>query len=248
MRLTTKAYWSGYWDRAWLPARIDLKSNYSYRILDRVLRRHLGRGQALFEIGCAPGAWQDYFHRRYGHVADGIEYSKKGYELAIRNQRLLGFKGQIKHGDIFDYRTSRRYDVVFSFGFIEHFTCPSLAIREHARLLRKGGRLVVVVPNIKKAFYGPLEKLLNPKSYRGYIHISRETLGRLMQNQGFRCRFLGYAGVFNLGLINTQGSSMPVGKIFGWANRLANLVLSISRPHRESGTFSPYIVYIGTKK
>jgi 2-polyprenyl-3-methyl-5-hydroxy-6-metoxy-1,4-benzoquinol methylase len=41
------------------------------------------------------------------------------------------------------------FDVVLSGGFIEHFTDVAAIVQKHLQLLKPGGRLVVMIPNLK---------------------------------------------------------------------------------------------------
>ena len=50
--------------------------------------------------------------------------------------------------DFFNFSTDRKYDIVFSLGFIEHFNNTRDVILRHVDLLASGGLLLIVLPNL----------------------------------------------------------------------------------------------------
>ena len=51
--------------------------------------------------------------------------------------------------DFFNYETDIKYDIVFSFGFIEHFQNTKDVIQRHVALLADDGQLLIVLPNFR---------------------------------------------------------------------------------------------------
>jgi len=60
---------------------------------------------------------------------------------------------KIEKGDVLEYmRTSDdRYDLVCSFGFIEHFENFLEIIALHDKILKQGGQLIITTPHFKGA-------------------------------------------------------------------------------------------------
>ena len=152
-RLTT----GNYWDRKYRVTSenktytVNTKINLASIEVDRFFKEHLPRNESLsfIEIGCAPGLWMHYFHTNFGYRVDGIEYTKNGVELTRKNMRLLGIPTNIYEEDLFKNTIPKgTYDVVFSSGFIEHFTHPEEVVSKHVELLKSGGILIVKVPNL----------------------------------------------------------------------------------------------------
>ena len=50
--------------------------------------------------------------------------------------------------DFFNFSTDRKYDIVFSLGFIEHFNNTRDVILRHVDLLASSGLLLIVLPNL----------------------------------------------------------------------------------------------------
>jgi SAM-dependent methyltransferase len=92
----------------------------------------------------------------------GIEYSQTGMEATIRNFELLNLPvDEILTGDFFAIKGDPRFDLVMSFGFIEHFDDPNSVIDRHLDWVKPGGKLVLGVPNFN-GIYRPIQQILDP--------------------------------------------------------------------------------------
>lgn len=161
--LTDTAFWEGYWGRFSLPDAIDESRSFD-RGLARGLRKLLrdSKGDVL-EIGCAPGRWLAFLSREFGFGVAGIEYTADGVTATRRNLELLGVKNaDIQEADFLTATPTPRYDVVVSFGFVEHFTDVEGVVTRHAAWARPGGLLIIGVPNFR-GVHGWLQKGLDPK-------------------------------------------------------------------------------------
>ncbi|MEN8128094.1 MAG: class I SAM-dependent methyltransferase, partial [Planctomycetota bacterium] len=109
------------------------------------------------EIGGAPGQWVAYLNKYYGYNVSVIEYTEKGGQKTRENLDLLGANIDIYQRDFFDDLSDLpRFDIVLSMGFVEHFQDLNDVFQRHINLLKKGGILVVGVPN----FAGIAQKVL----------------------------------------------------------------------------------------
>lgn len=162
MELTEVEFWENYWKNCELPCEIDPEFSFE-RCLSGALMAHLPevRGDVL-EIGCAPGKWLAFMAATFGLKPHGIEYSQAGKQATLRNFELLGLEaGTIRDGDFFSIEPSPIYDVVMSFGFIEHFSDPDMVVQRHLSWLKEDGLLVLGVPNFK-GIYSILQRTLDP--------------------------------------------------------------------------------------
>jgi SAM-dependent methyltransferase len=117
------------------------ESDAHYAWVARVLGPEKGR--TLLDIACGGG----YFLRealRRGALAVGVDLSTEALKLARRNapdSALLCGNGESLPfgGDAFDYAVN--------LGSLEHFLDPGRGVREMARVLKPGGRAVLLLPN-----------------------------------------------------------------------------------------------------
>ncbi len=87
----------------------------------------------------------------------GIEYTEEGArlnrELFIRN----GLNADnVLCEDFFSPALDRlagTFDIVISFGFVEHFDDPRPVIKRHIEFCRPGGYVAIVIPNLQGVYY-----------------------------------------------------------------------------------------------
>ncbi|MBT9150518.1 MAG: Ubiquinone biosynthesis O-methyltransferase [candidate division WS2 bacterium] len=159
-----------YWDKIWgsnellidkvkeTILNVLFKAHPSNRIIFGLFNNILQLGdRRCLEIGCATARYLEYFFHRFGLEIYGVDYSEAGCKLAEELLRRTGAKGEIMCLDIFDpsfqEQFDQYFDIVCSFGFIEHFTDPLPIIDVHRKLLRRGGRMFITIPNFCSTSY-----------------------------------------------------------------------------------------------
>jgi SAM-dependent methyltransferase len=108
------------------------------------------------------------------------------------------------HADIFSYAPGdRRWDVVGSFGLVEHFDDPAQVIRRHLELLVPGGYLVLAIPNHAGINGQILDRVDRHKSSL-HNHMSYEDLERSVRSAGsveiLEGGYFGHFGFWNTGI------------------------------------------------
>ena len=160
-RRTNRQHWDAVWDPA-IRLRLPSKLNVSVLNLMRLLKRHVHPGTKYLEIGCAPGKILAWVARELRAEVSGIDYSALGVEKSRNLFESLGLEGDITCQDMFDHHlTLSSFDVVASFGVVEHFDNPELAVEQHIQLIRPGGTALITVPNYG-GLYGRLQRLVDP--------------------------------------------------------------------------------------
>jgi 2-polyprenyl-3-methyl-5-hydroxy-6-metoxy-1,4-benzoquinol methylase len=144
VKLTSQEYWEEHWKGyAEMP---DLGGGCE--LFDDVAP-YLppGEGRSFFEIGCAPGRILADFCGRLGFTAYGLDYASEP-EPIEQNLRKMGVKvGKVYKADFFTWEPEERYDVVASFGFIEHFDDADRVVDRHFEMVKPGGTVVIGMPN-----------------------------------------------------------------------------------------------------
>jgi len=130
------------WDMIWKKDQII--SDYSIRYLNFIteLERALPVGSTVCEAGCGTGQTLQIFSSR--HRTIGLDISKNALALAKGNCNAP------IQGDIFSIPLrDGACDLIYNSGVIEHFAYPAnvAAVTEMARVTRRGGRIIVIVPN-----------------------------------------------------------------------------------------------------
>ena len=102
----------------------------------------------IFEIGGAPGQFLAFFSKEFGYVPYALDYSDAGCQKLRENFKLLNLEVHVIQRDFFeDLSDLPQFDIVFSSGFVEHFDDLEGVVGRHLQLLKKGGLLILGVPN-----------------------------------------------------------------------------------------------------
>lgn len=104
----------------------------------------------FLEIGCAPGTILSDFCAEFNYIAHGVEYAADSEDIKtlLRNDGVR--IGEIHREDFFNWTPPRQYDIVASFGFIEHFNNADEVLDRHFAICAPGGLVVIVVPNFAR--------------------------------------------------------------------------------------------------
>jgi 2-polyprenyl-3-methyl-5-hydroxy-6-metoxy-1,4-benzoquinol methylase len=249
-----------YWDAAWsgrmpegvLDPRDRRLDNEVNRRFDGWFRRVLaGVSGRLIEVGCAGSAWLPYFAREHGFSVTGLDYSPRGCEQAEAALTAAGVPGNVVCADLFapPARQVGRFDVVFSFGMVEHFSDTVACMRALAAFVAPGGRLVTVVPNMNGTT-GWLQRLVDRSVYDVHVPLTPAQLTHAQAESGLQTLESRYFVAVNYGVVN--GSRAPTWGtlLHRQAYRLSKLIWAAERAATAlpaTGLFSPYVVCVGRK-
>jgi ubiquinone/menaquinone biosynthesis C-methylase UbiE len=105
-----------------------------------LIKKHLRPGQRLLDAGC--GRYLNFCKEFSGSArVVGIDLEPT---LETNNQsEPFGVRGDLSHLPF----PSNYFDIVISRYVIEHLEDPSLVFREFSRVLRSGGKVVILTPN-----------------------------------------------------------------------------------------------------
>lgn len=138
--LTTKEYWTEQISK-FQPG--EVKGNDFAAILSKYLP--VNPDFTCVEIGAYPGTNLCYLAKKFKYKPTAIEYRDDVGDI----QKLFEFNGipeiEIINKNFLEVK-GLQFDVVTSFGFIEHFIDYETIIRHHYDILKPGGYLVLSVP------------------------------------------------------------------------------------------------------
>jgi 2-polyprenyl-3-methyl-5-hydroxy-6-metoxy-1,4-benzoquinol methylase len=134
----------------------------------------------LLDVGCGSGVLLARM-QSLGWDVEGVEVDAAAVEAARR--RGVGVRlGTLGHQSF----SEASFDAVHSSHVIEHVHDPAGLLRECLRILKPGGRLVILTPNIASwghALFGPAWLNLDPP--RHLFLFNSENLRRLAERAGF---------------------------------------------------------------
>ncbi|MDH3214713.1 MAG: class I SAM-dependent methyltransferase [Candidatus Krumholzibacteria bacterium] len=181
-RSSNKTHWDDFWS-----ASRDLGDVYGTD--DRILE-NLGKyvdlaGLRVLEVGAGTGRDTDKIASQQA-FACALDYSEQSLTLMSDN---LKHSVYIVCGDAFNLPfTDESFDVVFHQGLMEHFRNPGEMLDENVRVLKKGGLLLVDVPQ-RYHYYTLLKHILIlfGKWFAGWeTEFSVSQLRRLIEERGLR--------------------------------------------------------------
>ncbi len=142
-RASTLEHWESYWK-----GHQDLDRTYSTggRLAREVLRDGDVRGRAVLEVGAGSGR-DSVALARAGAAMVVLDYSPASLALVRDQARAAGVPIGLVRADALamPFRDGA-FDVVFHQGLLEHFRDPRPLLAENARITRRGGRVIVDVP------------------------------------------------------------------------------------------------------
>lgn len=203
-RLTTKTYWDSTQGRPTdvrkRARRIRRLAAFDHQLAQLLLntvshaRLTIDRPRIL-EIGCANSIWLPYLARETNADVAGVDFSERGCDLARLNLAATGVEGAIVCDDFFDYvkHQASAFDVVLSFGFIEHFPDVANILSTIATVLRPGGVLLATIPNLA-GVYGPIQRVIDEEVWRKHVVLTVEELHECGRLAGLDDLTSGYVG------------------------------------------------------
>ena len=205
--LADEAYWSANWarDRSLPqpvdPSRADPVDRAWHRFFARAFAG-LPAGSRLLEIGAGRSRWLPYFARQFGFWVTGLDYSQEGCEQARAILDRAGEAGEVVCADLFAPPADMlgRFDLVVSFGVVEHFADTAGGVAACARLLAPGGHMITTVPNMRGA-PGALQRLLDPAIYRIHVTLRPRDLRAAHASAGLDVLECGYLMPANLRVV-----------------------------------------------
>lgn len=150
-----------------------------------------------FEIGCFPGRYMALLGEEVWEL-NGIDLTPN---LRVLEQWLKekGFKtGLFEKVAVENFKSDVQYDLVYSSGFIEHFTNFEEIIAMHTPFVKKGGKLIITTPNFT-GLQGILHRFFDPVNYKLHFipSMNVKKWKKVLSANGFRIDAIGPLGGFD---------------------------------------------------
>jgi SAM-dependent methyltransferase len=185
------------WDE--LYAGVDFSVAAATDPLRRWLESAFGRSSgSCLELGCFPGQYLAVFAER-GYEVSGIDLTPRMPELDTWMRRRNYRVGRLEHGDVRSHAFDAAFDVVCSFGLIEHFVEWDRVVQRHAELVKRRGHLVISVPNFRSwpqyLFHRIFDNENLARHNLGAMNLG--ALARQVRQCGFEVQFAGGIGTLD---------------------------------------------------
>lgn len=254
-------YWNKTWDDYPLPTVWDVDSKRLRNYLERELFLWIagtleGLGKTgpdvrLVEVGCARSQALPVLAKRLGVSVAGIDYSPNGCEQTRVMMQREGVSGDVFCHDIFAVPDSLKgsFDVVISFGLIEHFSNTNEIVSALAGLLKPGGVIFTNIPNMRGTT-GFVQMVLNRGIYDIHVPLTPSEVRIAHEAAGLDVMECDYFLSNNYGVVNLGD---PNRRSPGWWARkivlaiLARVSMAVWLVESKLGrlpaslAFSPYV-------
>ena len=206
--LTDRSFWKSFWESR-KNLIFKLKANYIFGdILEDLITKN-GIKNAV-ELGGFPGYYSIYL-KIYKKIDTTLFDYFVHYGLIKELLEVNGLKeGDINiiEADLFNYKPEKLFDMVLSFGLIEHFNDTASIIETHLQFLKPGGVLFVTLPNFT-GVNGWVQRTFDKENYyKHYIDcMNPEFLDEICQKLGLKNVECYFHGKFTVWLENKSEQS-----------------------------------------
>jgi SAM-dependent methyltransferase len=256
-RLTDTSFWEeGWWDRK-QPERLRLYRDVDFEAVGLLAQAGKPGECRILELGGGASRILPYLARQLGFKVTGSDFSPSGCSLLQANLKLQNVAGDVVCEDLFHSSlASDAFDVVYSSGLIEHFDDTAAVVAEHVRLLKPGGVLVLMVPNLE-GLQGKVFEKLAPPLWHAHRVFGPPQLAATLSDLGLKDVRTGYLGSFHLHIgYDPRWAFFKAWPRWLWflahasvriGNGLISLAFRLSpwKPHTR--TFSPSFFAVGVK-
>ena len=241
--LTSKKYWYEYWKSK---PKIDSSIIAKDFLFHEVLNKYVPKKEKItfLEIGGYPGQWAIFFAKYWSANSTLLDrYIDREVIQALSKANAVE-NINIIEGDVFDLSVDKKFDVVMSAGFIEHFSDVPSVVDKHVDYLKPNGILIMSVPNLL-GLNGLLQKVVDRETYDTHFleTMYDQKLKEIVNSRGLDIEYISYHSKFGVWLEDINNKPR-------WVRRLVYLINIIGKflVRFESRVFSPYLIVVAKNK
>ena len=241
--LATQSYWDESYNSYLLNKKVPNDDVIKKWILNHIPKTSAGN---CIEIGCFPG--------RYLTVLGDLGYELNGIDLTPRVKEEFGLwlanegyrVGTFYHENFLEFKSMSKFNIVCSFGFIEHFTNWKDIFEKHRDLVEKDGFLIIETPNFRGWLQKLIHRFLDYENYKRHYIPSMSPIEwkMLCEKKGFEIVFQGYIGEFDF-WVDKRPNGYVKNKIIDYLNKYSFILKKIKSGKKS---YSPYCGIIAKRK
>jgi 2-polyprenyl-3-methyl-5-hydroxy-6-metoxy-1,4-benzoquinol methylase len=209
--LTDSVFWDrAYEDRVLEPFNGHDWRNYAAVQIVRAVRAIGLDGKRICEVGGGDGQLSAYMARLHPSASFSvIDYSEKGCALARRRSLLERVALHVHQQDVFEPDGSLLgvFDVVMSFGVVEHFRDLPGVLAAKRRLLKPGGVMFTLIPNFAGSVYASLCKRWSRSVFDDHVPHDMKSLTSGHVAAGLVPKHAAYIGSTEFGMLSMAMSA-----------------------------------------
>lgn len=148
--ITSKSYWETYYEKSGVEVKHVNGICSVYDPLWKVLiasNSNTNTPKTIIEIGAYPGRYLAYLSKKYQLYPTALDYNSDKSKIEETFRKFDITEYEILVEDFTTFKSEKKFDIVISNGFIEHFEDYNSIVRKHGELLKDGGTMLIMVPN-----------------------------------------------------------------------------------------------------
>jgi len=160
---TTQKYWEEYYKNSSVQKANIVSTASAYdKYWDKLIKNNSNNPpKTIIEIGGYPGRYLAYLADKYNLIPTSLDFNSDR-TMIEESMEVFNIKEyEIIQADIFKHQANKKYDIVISNGFIEHFENYQEVLNIHLNYLKDGGTALIMIPNMK--YYINFYKLMVDK-------------------------------------------------------------------------------------
>ena len=221
-------------------------------------KRHQGKEPCVIEIGAGDSNILIDIAKRYDLKNEicGLDYLQEACLKLKKKSEKHSISINTICTDLFSPppKMLGKFDIVLSFGVVEHFTDLKSVMKAISRYASKNGIIFTLIPNNKDGIYGWMMKRLNKKVYDAHVLYSKEDLRKAHESTNLEVLHCDYLVSSNFGILSwcfankKHGITYWLYKQFTRISKVIWLLETNFGYMKPYPLFSPYIVCIARKK
>jgi len=242
-----------YWDRRYAEPRGEDLSisgfrNRYQRKIAHLVSGLINPGASVLEIGAGNSEWLVHLARTFpSSQFFGLDYSAAGCERLHAKLLRSGVDAKVINADAFAPPVDLlgAFDVVVSFGVVEHFDDLPSVVSSFVRYLKPGGTMFTLIPNLA-GLIGWLAKRLNRTVYAMHNPHDLTSLIRGHEVASLRVKDGGYLGATDFGVLSATVTTEQRSQYLAylWLSRFSKAVMLFEEKFFDlppGKLLSPYI-------
>lgn len=211
----------------------------------------------LIEVGAGGSDLLIDAQKRFGQArVVGLDYLPEACDLLRQRAKEAGAHIEVACADLYapPPELIGAFDVVMSYGVVEHFTDLDGIIAAISRFAKPGGTVFTLIPNVKGSVYQALMKRWNPKVYDAHVPYDTIDLAAAHKKAGLRAEMCEYFLSSHFGILSWCFADRPKSgldyRLYVWLTRLSKLSWWLERrffPLPATRRWAPYIVCVAHK-
>ncbi|MCL5260273.1 MAG: class I SAM-dependent methyltransferase [Gammaproteobacteria bacterium] len=153
------------------------------RVVDEIFHNTAFECPRILELGAATGFLTRLLVDRYNGTGVLVDKNITAYKRFLAHSKYYSDKIEYLNIDIFQLGITEKFNLVCSFGLIEHFQNKSEIIYSHKKFLKADGHLLILVPLdsvLTRVFFS-----IHPELNLGYRELLSEIeLKEILKNEG----------------------------------------------------------------